>query len=98
LLRQRADGVATQHIADLVGRDGLVLARAHPRGGHVTQAALLELLQQAAQAALRAAIGQHADHGADQGRIHAATGLLTALLAAQGTHDTAQNRIQQTHD
>ena len=49
-VRQARHHVAAQHAAQLVGRDGVVLAGADPRRGHVAQAALLHLVDQARQA------------------------------------------------
>ena len=56
LIGHVAHRVAAQHTAQLVGRDGVVLARAHPGRGDFAQAALLHLVHEPGQSAQAAAL------------------------------------------
>jgi hypothetical protein len=57
LLCQLLDPVLAERLMQLRGRDGVVLARTHPRIDGLLQAILPELIQQATQAADRALLG-----------------------------------------
>ena len=93
LFGQTADHVAPQHAAQLVGLDGPVLAGADPAAGHVAQAALLHLGDQATeptQSAGLLALAEHADDGAQQVGLAAST---ATLRLTESTNDG----IEQAH-
>ena len=87
-------------MGELLARDGLVLPAANPGANHFAQAGLLKPGHQAAQAALRAVVAQHAGNGLQQLRVagdqanqaaQAAAGRAGTVLRLLPAHHRAQH-------